>query len=250
MSNKDKMVERVRKLLALSQNNPSQEEAQAALLHAQELMVKYNLNELDLIKDGESADAVEEIVGLRGGRRLGGWQNVLAKIIADNFRCDVYIQRSNPKYNGERVSYEAEVRFVGLSMDVNICNEVYQKALEFADMYCTYYLLMYKVERMRTLTRSESKKLSGTWRWGFVKGIEEKFKDQVKKNGWEMVLVKPGLVVQHMDKKKITKGSKLSYTRWDDNAFEDGKDKGKKFGSDHQDNQEASVSRGPRLLER
>lgn len=51
----DKMsqiADKIQKLLALAGNNPSQEEAQAALLKAQALMAKYNLKESDISTDG------------------------------------------------------------------------------------------------------------------------------------------------------------------------------------------------------
>ena len=44
----DKIADKIQKLLSLAGNNPSMEEAQAALLKAQQLMAQYNLNETDL----------------------------------------------------------------------------------------------------------------------------------------------------------------------------------------------------------
>ena len=44
MTDMNKMLEKVKKLLALAGNNPSEEEAQAAALKAQELIAQYNLD--------------------------------------------------------------------------------------------------------------------------------------------------------------------------------------------------------------
>ena len=44
MTDMNKMLDKVRKLLALAGNNPSEEEAQAAALKAQELIAQYNLD--------------------------------------------------------------------------------------------------------------------------------------------------------------------------------------------------------------
>lgn len=43
---KAKIADKIQKLLALAGNNPSEEEAQAALLKAQELMAEYIISEV------------------------------------------------------------------------------------------------------------------------------------------------------------------------------------------------------------
>lgn len=250
MPDHSRIVERIRKLLALSQNNPSEEEAVAALLLAQETMVKYNLNELDIIKFTDSDSFVEQVAGLSGLKRIAGWQSTLARVIANNFRCDFYhaYGQETTRSGARRRSYEQEIMFVGLPTDVRICVEVYKRALDYADMYCTWYLLLYKVEHGRTLTKSESKQLRGSWHLGFVQGIHEKFKAQVKKHGWELVLVTPGLVVQHMKDLKLRSLGGSSARVWDKTAHEDGREKGRNFGSENQEKQKSSADRGPRLL--
>ena len=39
----EKIMEKIKKLLALANNNPSEDEAMAAALKAQEMMAKYNI---------------------------------------------------------------------------------------------------------------------------------------------------------------------------------------------------------------
>lgn len=44
MTDLNKIADKIQKLLSLAGNNPSQEEAQAALLKAQKLMAQYNID--------------------------------------------------------------------------------------------------------------------------------------------------------------------------------------------------------------
>ena len=127
---------------------------------------------------------------------------------------------------------------------------VYAKALEFAGLYCDWFLTEKKIELDRKLTRSEAKNLSTTWRIGFAMGLKQKFDEQVDKNNWGLMVVTPDSVIQYM-KENYDKMSKRQSSRQnihDDGALQDGIDKGKKFGSNSQDQQKESAGRGPKLL--
>lgn len=249
---RSKAIDRVQKLLALSNNNPSQEEATAALLRAQKLMVEHGIDFGDVQGNNNVTDEVIEKVAA-SGRRMSNWKIRLAVVIAQNFRCETYIQKSGRSYgnrNAERVSYQREVMFVGMTTDVEIATMVYQKAIEFADLYCNWFMLQEKLRLQRVLTRSESKQIGNTWRIGFVLGLKQKFDEQVAQNDWGLVLVTPEAVTQYMTEThgKLVKrqSSRVQLHRAD--AFEDGIEKGKKFGSENQEKQESSANRGPKRL--
>lgn len=85
MENTEKITQTIHKLLELSKNNPSQEEAQSAALKAQELLAKYHLDlksveDIDLDENEEIAEN-EVIIPAKK------WKYTLATIIAENFRC-------------------------------------------------------------------------------------------------------------------------------------------------------------------
>ena len=56
MSKEDKILEKVKKLLALAGNNPSQAEAEAAAAKAQALLQEYNLTLKDVDGEEEALD--------------------------------------------------------------------------------------------------------------------------------------------------------------------------------------------------
>lgn len=83
-TNNEKIIEKIKKVLELSKNNPSPEEAQSAALKAQKLMVEYHisLKEVEAVEDVDEITETQVIVGT--GNK---WKYQLARIIAKNFRC-------------------------------------------------------------------------------------------------------------------------------------------------------------------
>lgn len=86
MENKsvEKIIEKVKKVLELSKNNPSAEEAKSAALKAQKLMAEYHisLSEIEAVEDVENIS--EKQVDVGNGNK---WKYFLAEIVAKNFRC-------------------------------------------------------------------------------------------------------------------------------------------------------------------
>ena len=81
------IISKIEKLLALAGNNPSETEAQAAMLKAQKLMAEHNLD-LAQFKDKpqEKKEAIKDYVE---GYHNTNWAISLAKVICDNFRCNL-----------------------------------------------------------------------------------------------------------------------------------------------------------------
>lgn len=81
----ESILQKVRGLLALSGNNPSQAEAQSAALKAQELIAKYNLTLTDVEKETQEIVTSEYKTGVDKS-----WKYGLARVVADNFRVMIY----------------------------------------------------------------------------------------------------------------------------------------------------------------
>lgn len=79
------ITSKIQKLLSLAGNNPSEEEAKAALLKAQELMAKYNIEQAELQPEGQkyTYDLVETRVKDRG------IHSSLGVVIATSFSCRI-----------------------------------------------------------------------------------------------------------------------------------------------------------------
>ena len=111
MQNEEKIIQTIRKLLELSKNNPSEEEAKSAALKAQELLAKYHID----MKEVESIDidAVESIDEVHVDLPAKRWKYRLAKIVANNFRCKhFYIGRGTLVFYGHKTdAYVASETF-------------------------------------------------------------------------------------------------------------------------------------------
>lgn len=118
MSNekRERIIDKVLKVLELSKNNPNPEEAKAAALKAQALMAEYHIE----VDDLESiTSTVEEITETRSYTGTGlKWKYKLASIIARNFRCRVY-------YSGKRFCV-----FYGYKTDTEIARSVFEQLLK------------------------------------------------------------------------------------------------------------------------
>lgn len=101
MQNEEKIIQTIRKLLELSKNNPSEEEAKSAALKAQEMLAKYHID----MKEVESIDldTVESIEEVRVAIPAKKWKYRLAQIVADNFRCrHFYIGKGTLVFYGHK----------------------------------------------------------------------------------------------------------------------------------------------------
>lgn len=107
----EKIIEKIRKILELSRNNPSQAEAEAAALKAQKLMAEYHIN----MKEVEAVESMEEIVEKSVYVGTGNkWKNLLAEIVAKNFRCKYFLYgRSSIVFYG----YKEDTEVAAMTFD-------------------------------------------------------------------------------------------------------------------------------------
>lgn len=117
---KEKIIEKVQKLLALS-NSSNEHEAKLAMENANKLLTKYNLS----MKDVEEvhSDIIEHVVERSG--RISKWRIVLLQSIAELNFCEVlYLQRINkPK----------DLIIVGKDHNIIVAIEIYRYLVQFLD---------------------------------------------------------------------------------------------------------------------
>ncbi len=104
----ERIIERIKKVLELSMNNPSVAEAQAAALKAQEMMAQYHVTMLDL--DGVIKEPITEFEIEVGNKR---WKYGLANVVARNYACKVFSRGSD------------YIIFYGYESDVLIAGNVF-----------------------------------------------------------------------------------------------------------------------------
>lgn len=169
--NKEQLMNKVNKLLALAGNNPSQSEANAAYTKAQKLIAEYNLNM------GEFEDKDEEIVMMPATHSNNeGYRTHLSVIIGKNFRC-------RPMMCGNIVN------FVGYKTDVEVCIQVFNHA------YKVSHNAGLRLERQYRKQGLSTKGVANSYWRGFMDGIKEVLDEQCR----ALMIIVPDEVNKHAD---------------------------------------------------
>lgn len=202
---REKLINTIRKTLALAENNPSEAEALAAALKAQELMAKYNIHKEE-VTDEEIKDEIDSIFSEQPhDSHLMKWRKVLASIVSKAFRCKAYMAGKDVVFRGYR--------------------EDAQLALEV-------YLMLYSVgHTLAKKTESKARSMSGTakgvynsFTTGFLKGVSDAFNEQCT----ALMIVTPQEVEEEF--LEFSKNMKSSSTRLsvsDSKVYSDGYAEGK-----------------------
>lgn len=159
----NKIISKVQNLLELAYDAPNDEEGQTALLMAQRLMVKHNLSMSD-VTTARKRDKIGETVGT-WEYRLPWWQEKLAAILGENFRCQT-IRRRLPDDG------ITQIIFFGYHSDAELCTKVYEGAILY---------LKYRLKRLfPTITKARWKDYKKSYLLGFLKGLDQRFKTQAQ----------------------------------------------------------------------
>ena len=134
----EKILNKIKNLLDLANNNPNENEAIAAALKAQELMAKYNIELDQLDNKEETREIVKEVYHQSGKHEMKKWKIGLAGIIVENFRCKMY---SIDKQ---------DIVFYGYKDDAKIALQVFTYLYEIGNKFAMrYYNKCKKKEKRR-----------------------------------------------------------------------------------------------------
>lgn len=158
MTDMNKMMEKVQKLLALAGNNPSEQEAKAAAMKAQKLIAQYNL---DL-----SALSSEEVIQYKllkaeHPNNNNGYRGQLAAILAPNFRC-------------KAIYLGTDIHFFGREGDVDTCVGV------FNYLYKTMRTNGCRQERIARKEGRSAHGVANCYWAGFMRGLKDELGAQSK----------------------------------------------------------------------
>ena len=203
----EKILNKIKNLLDLANNNPNENEAIAAALKAQELMAKYNI-ELDQLDDKkETHEIVEEIYHQSDKHEMRKWKIGLAGIIAQNFRCKVYFMNKK------------DVVFYGYKEDAKIALNVFTYLYEIGNKFAVRYYNKCKKEG------KETRGVMNTYLVGFKDGVAEVLEKQCT----ALMIVTPKEVTESFD--EMTNGWKTIKSTLrlsgDTGAYSNGKSDGK-----------------------
>ena len=170
--------------MALADNNTNQQEAIAAALKAQKLIADNNIEECELV-DSKDKETIEEMMSdPYCGKR---WREILAAIIAENFRCRNYI--SYFRKSGFRQGKMFQQVFVGYKSDANAALLVYNKLVEVGET------CVREVCRESKAKYGTSQGVKNTFLLGFCYGV----KQELEKQSQALMIVVPKAVNDYMD---------------------------------------------------
>lgn len=197
-----KIVEKVQKLLALSESS-NENEAQCAMLKAQELLFKHKLSikEVKEFKINNSSTIKEKVSAVTFTQ--ANWKGKLAKVIADNYGCYLYFKTRR----------NHTITFFGREEDALICNIVLEYAID---------CIKSMVKRIRYIYTKKGLSVRGLendYAIGFIRGMKDKFEEQRKNNKvWGLVLVKDAEVIKAYEniefKKTVKVTTAIQRDRW------------------------------------
>ena len=152
------------------------------------------------------------------GERLLWWKRSLARIIAKNFCCKSYIQRSDRDKGG--------LIFLGLKEDVKLAEAVYSFAKEAIIYGTSRYLANFKKNNLKQAYAGHK----NDYMTGWLSGLSAQYEEQVAKNNWGLVLVTDDLVLRAYEGLELRKvKANPRYTANNQNAMNIGYQHGKAF---------------------
>lgn len=204
MTDMNKIVDKIQKLLALAGNNPSQEEAETAALMAQQLIAKYNVDMANLT--GEQEIKYKLLKATHSNNE--GYRSPLAVIIANNFRC-------------KPILLGPEIHFFGREVDVDACCEV------FNYLYRVSHNKGLKLEREARKQGRSTRGVANAYWNGFMAGLQKSLDKQCK----ALMIVTPQDVKDKFQDRfpKVGSGARFGQrlTGFDRDAYETGYADGK-----------------------
>lgn len=169
--NTEKIIEKIKKILELSKNNPSQEEAKAAALKAHKLMAEYHISMKEIETD-KPEEMKENTVEVGNGNK---WKYSLANIISNNFRCKYFL------YGNSRIV------FYGFQTDVEIASMTFQYLFETGNKAANNYYQKMRNDHIKKYGLFDGKGIKNCFLVGFVEGI----KSVLEKQSTELMIVTP-----------------------------------------------------------
>jgi hypothetical protein len=239
MEGKETILKRIQKLFALAGNNPSEKEAYAAMLKAQELLLEHGLSmeQVNGFEEEEKADSsIKEDSVEQGGGKLYGWQTVVMRVITKNFRCKWFVDRDNGRIT-KKGTYRNDKKLMlfGQAKDVDAARETINFIFKVAPaLWKQFYKTWSEIPGNFTFNKSQTYAMKNDYFAGFAKGLEDKFIEQVQSK--DLMIVIPDAVINswEMRSRNFTslKGSGFNRS-YNDQAYGQGYRDGKGASEKH-----------------
>lgn len=212
---KTQIIEKIQKLLALSKSS-NINESQAAMLKVQELLVRHKMSMREVEQyEGAPVDPVEANKTKFTFDYKARWKGQLARVIADNFGCEMYFST----YRTHRIV------FLGTEEDTKVCCIMYEYAVDTISKGAN------RIARSRNRQGLSGAGVLTDYALGFIAGAKEKFEAQLKANQeWGLVLTKSPAVVEAYNSIKFRRSVSItSAYNGNAQAYNSGYEEGKRF---------------------
>ena len=227
----EKIIRKVRGLLAIAQDERNDEESQSAFILAQKLMLQYGIQNSDIESQTiqQQTAAIQE-TKVTVYKRLFWWERHLAQIISKNFRVKYFL---NSKMVGRQ--QKRQIVFYGLVSDLPLAKEIYLLAYEVLLFHSkTFVNQYYQQQEKSTRNRYVTESLKTSYIRGFLSGLDERFNEQVAalKEQYELLVLIPEVVEQAYEELSSHWGKPLALQAPNVNvleAYQDGYLAGKKI---------------------
>ena len=195
-----KIMERVRKLLAMAKDANSPNEAAIAARRARALMDKHQLEEHD-VEDISNAAQFGTATWVNKTKTMPSWKNTLAVVVAKFNDCEV---------RGKTTYGKLGVEFLGMADDVDIANYMFD------------YLTTAGEYQYSVFKSAQTGLNRGRYKTQFCDGYSQELRSRLKElmaeretttsTGTDLVIVKNQLITNHFGKigyKSSTKRSRM-----------------------------------------
>lgn len=227
----EKIIRKIKGLLAIAQDERNDEESQSAFLLAQKLMIQYGIqsSDVDNQRDWQQMTAIQE-TAVTVYKRLFWWERHLAQVISKNFRVKYFL---NSKMVGRQ--QKRQIVFYGLVDDLSLAKEIYLLAYEalifHSQSFVDHY---YRKKKSQGRKRSLTESLKTSYIRGFLSGLDERFNEQVAalREQYELLVLIPKVVEQAYEELSSHWGKPLALQAPNVNvleAYQDGYFTGKKI---------------------
>ena len=227
----EKIIRKVRGLLAIAQDERNDKESQSAFILAQKLMLQYGIQNSDIeSQTNQQQNAAIQETAVTVYKRLFWWERHLAQIISKNFRVKYFL---NSKMVGRQ--QKRQIIFYGLVSDLHLAKEIYLLAYEVLLFHSkTFVNQYYQQQGKSTRSRYVTESLKTSYMRGFLSGLDERFNEQVAalREQYELLVLIPEVVEQAYEELSSHWGKPLALQAPNVNvleAYQDGYLAGKKI---------------------
>lgn len=214
MADREKLVSRIQKLLALASRNPSAAEAEVALLQARKLMAEHDVRDADVVEQQDKVDAAE----VMSSGRMNDLKVAVLAAIAAAHRCRLMRSR--------RRHAQTTIKLIGFERDravvVALNDWAWRSVSSAADRFVKQTRERFAKNGM-TAHRSDLLTVRRSFVLGFASGLSQAYRQQIEANPqWALVLATPPEVQEFLDRETNGRAHTSNRGQVDGNAFRAG----------------------------